>query len=66
MIDGGSHVGYFAHLALAHGCSVVAVEPFATSRDFVSYTASLKGVADALTVIPAIVSNEDGKIGLFV
>jgi FkbM family methyltransferase len=64
MIDGGSHIGYFSHLALSHNCEVVAVEPFAPSRDFVSYTASLNGKSASITIVPALVSDIDDEAGL--
>ena len=63
MIDGGAHVGYFTHFALAKGCKVIAVEPFKDSRDFVQFTAELNGRAGDLTVVPAVVSDEDDEVG---
>jgi FkbM family methyltransferase len=63
MVDGGSHIGFFSHLALASGCSVVAVEPFAPSREFLEHTAVLNGNRDRLTVVPALVSDADSQEG---
>lgn len=62
VLDVGANLGYFALMAAAHGCRVVAYEPSVRLCGMLAASAALNGVSHLLTVVNAGVGSAPGML----
>lgn len=62
VLDLGAHLGTFTLAAAASGRRVVAVEAAPRNVEMLEESARANGLADAITIVPAAVSNRSGTV----